>query len=746
MKGAISKRGYLTNSPDRKNDFNIVPSNRITMKGVNQDLKLIPIKFPEGYTGDAVTAKPGKEYKFPGYNMVLEMPTKLMEQGGTMNPYSQVSQVPVMPYYNTSPQNGFQAIMAYGGSPYSPMSQLPVLSHYNTAPEQPFYGLFPEGGHIGGGNGPVQRPKTLNDSKLQTMDGLYKQGVVNPNTLFNYLNYDQSGKKVGDFTWDEINYYLGSSPGLKSHAKGGSAYPVQSQLPVMNGYNASPLGAMSFYKQGGGMCIPCMFEHMKRMQQGGGTGYTFDQYYNDLNTWQNPSAQSVPQNIANYESQWIVPTIKNYQTTLNSALYKKYNLQQGQSPAQNQFLTAQEAQSALGGQQQYADYLKYVQGYQAYRARTAGTYQAPSQTAGTMDPNGEAYGYRHFGLFTLSPEQQQANQANASPALAKPGLASKEYGGTVDDDDDLDEMEDGGWIKSASDKMKKKGTKGTFTKYCGGKVTEECIKRGLASSNPTTRKRAAFAKAMRHIAKKKEGGDVPSQYEGLGYLQKKNSEFINAIAESFGMHAADQEDMDALHRHMFQQGGASTPLGTLYQTTSVDPMGTSIDLPPNPMWNTPDPGLVVPNQVQTVQMDPNQLEGRPITSAEEPYKRKKWNLAMTPDQRGNSILAGTAAIASILEKRNRAKQEEQFRSRMGTDQFFTPVSAGAASRGDYDTNSGMFRPNMMVPVQFPGGMPAGYGYPSYQYGGSYQQGGEYYMNDNDINQILAAGGQIEYLD
>lgn len=39
----------------------------------------------------------------------------------------------------------------------------------------------------------------------------------------------------------------------------------------------------------------------------------------------------------------------------------------------------------------------------------------------------------------------------------------------------------------------KPGNRGKFTKYCGGKVTSECIARGKRSSDPAVRKRAAFA-------------------------------------------------------------------------------------------------------------------------------------------------------------------------------------------------------------------------------------------------------------
>lgn len=38
----------------------------------------------------------------------------------------------------------------------------------------------------------------------------------------------------------------------------------------------------------------------------------------------------------------------------------------------------------------------------------------------------------------------------------------------------------------------KKSHEGLFTKYCGGNVTEECIRRGKSSPDPDIRKRAVF--------------------------------------------------------------------------------------------------------------------------------------------------------------------------------------------------------------------------------------------------------------
>lgn len=54
--------------------------------------------------------------------------------------------------------------------------------------------------------------------------------------------------------------------------------------------------------------------------------------------------------------------------------------------------------------------------------------------------------------------------------------------------------------------------RGKFTKYCGGKVTSECIAKGKRSSDPTVRKRATFAQNVRKF-KHAYGGFL----EGMEY-------------------------------------------------------------------------------------------------------------------------------------------------------------------------------------------------------------------------------------
>lgn len=75
----------------------------------------------------------------------------------------------------------------------------------------------------------------------------------------------------------------------------------------------------------------------------------------------------------------------------------------------------------------------------------------------------------------------------------------------------------------------KKENRGKFTDYCGGKVTSECIQRGLHSSNPTTRKRANFARNAR------------KWHSFGGWLNSQGGDFTNGVTfiDNGGSHEAN---------------------------------------------------------------------------------------------------------------------------------------------------------------------------------------------------------------
>lgn len=74
MKGKVSKKGFKRNSPDVDNDYNVIPSNRITMNQVD-----FPVYGVDNF-GNKKLMMPGGEYQFPGADYVTEFPIR--KQGG----------------------------------------------------------------------------------------------------------------------------------------------------------------------------------------------------------------------------------------------------------------------------------------------------------------------------------------------------------------------------------------------------------------------------------------------------------------------------------------------------------------------------------------------------------------------------------------------------------------------------------------------------------------------------------------
>ena len=76
-------------------------------------------------------------------------------------------------------------------------------------------------------------------------------------------------------------------------------------------------------------------------------------------------------------------------------------------------------------------------------------------------------------------------------------------------------MADKKWIQKANKRMKEKGTVGSFTKYCGGRVTQSCIDRAKKSDDPTLRRRAQFAANMRGLGTKKGRDGIRKEREEM---------------------------------------------------------------------------------------------------------------------------------------------------------------------------------------------------------------------------------------
>jgi hypothetical protein len=107
------------------------------------------------------------------------------------------------------------------------------------------------------------------------------------------------------------------------------------------------------------------------------------------------------------------------------------------------------------------------------------------------------------------------------------------------------------------------------------------------------------------------------------------------------------------------------------------------------------------------------------------------------------MMAGLEMIGAGLRNRESDKMTAEAMGKFSADQVYSTMPQKSGARGDYSME-GYLRPDDMNPSpQF-----SGYNFQSNYAaeGGEMSEGDEMYLDEDTINAILAAGGQIEYLD
>lgn len=217
--------------------------------------------------------------------------------------------------------------------------------------------------------------------------------------------------------------------------------------------------------------------------------------------------------------------------------------------------------------------------------------------------------------------------------------------------------------------------------------------------------------------------------EFLQFLTKNNMEAmanqeadrIDTIVKKYGGEKEFIKGFYELPVYLFQYGGENQP--------EYLPMKPAY----LPTTNIEDEELMPPTNFGQPQPQANTVSG--ATYFPMNFRNGK------PDTESsiNWALAGANAITSIANSVQDRKAMQRMKSMQNADNLFYSTPAG--DRGDYDINSGMFRPNDMVPVQFAG---QNFGSRGSKY--TYQEGGEYELSDDEIAEILRNGGEIEYID
>jgi len=143
-----------------------------------------------------------------------------------------------------------------------------------------------------------------------------------------------------------------------------------------------------------------------------------------------------------------------------------------------------------------------------------------------------------------------------------------------------------------------------------------------------------------------------------------------------------------------------------------------------------------------VMYDPTRDRSQEDVTVEGDIKRKWKGVG---EAIGQYAVPAMNTLSSILEQKDVRKAKKKLEESMVADNVFMTSPMNAENRGDYDPNSGMFRPNQMVPVQFPGYAQWG-GFNTFADGGVYDEGDELDLTPEEIEDLRQQGYEIEYLD
>jgi hypothetical protein len=178
-------------------------------------------------------------------------------------------------------------------------------------------------------------------------------------------------------------------------------------------------------------------------------------------------------------------------------------------------------------------------------------------------------------------------------------------------------------------------------------------------------------------------------------------------------------------------------MNTFGQTTPANPY----QVQPTIMNGTQAP-IVTPSTSQVMDnlTDDPALNSVPVQQQSAPQSQGSGKgVTISGPAMAESLISGMNMFSSIFNGTEARKQEELRKKRMNADAIFA-VDTGD-DRGSYDTNSGAFRPDDMVPVQFKGRNFGSYGSRT-----QYKEGGEYMLSDEEIEEIKRQGGNVEFLD
>jgi hypothetical protein len=823
MKGKVTNTGYRNNSPDRDNDFNIIPSGNISMHNVSH-----PVHGMDNL-GNYMTMMPHMQYQFPGTH-VLEIPMKNKKQmggqsdlGGGLSPEEArlvLQQGHVAGVGLTDAQRTRFAEIAgtdeegnfldENGDPIYDDEQTD-----NTSEEEFRFGGQRKAKKHGYTSKNIKSSINELFMKNQTVFGPHGKHIYSPNVK----------KEGGDMNHKivpmppHVFYSHGHAMNPWSWQYGGSPDNLSFQQ-VYDPLN-KPAGSVNNFVAPGDMDPTIMNAFM---QMGGQLMFDTD----GDNDFMKKGGNWIQKAVNPAHKGYCTPMTKSTCTPQRKAFamtMKKHHgfHQEGgeemgtfENDFDNPFFQ-------IGGQPQF----KNEQEFHAWNKQQGNQlipgekklYYNPKQFQYTPDTSRES-GYKinsldpniNLGAFNAIPSQytmsyQAPTMQQSPPKMQMPGVMATSNKTWLDSQNKGTPNEYHTYRDTASGQTfytDKSGQKVTFDSSgkmmpvvqpgqqtvaqlnpqkhggepcydCGGPHMNEGggISGGVYGYGifPSFESGGDFLKAIvknayKDVTKKKKGGENAAQTTE-SYLQNRNNTFRDYLANNTMFHLANEEadNLMAIHKHAMmnygggymQMGGGFQPADSLDQAQEfagyVNPTTTS-----NQLFDNPAPSFANDLSVDAgtngpvtpmLPGDPNQVSPQMSVANFMMQDVQKANFNKGPQQTqqkgpGNfsqfmqnngvpiaeGLIAGMNFGAAALNAKDTRARENLYKQRMDADNQFSVDTR--QNRGDYETNSGAFRPNQMVPNRKKGGE-------SSDADGSY-------LTESEIKRLKSLGYKIEYLD
>lgn len=229
-------------------------------------------------------------------------------------------------------------------------------------------------------------------------------------------------------------------------------------------------------------------------------------------------------------------------------------------------------------------------------------------------------------------------------------------------------------------------------------------------------------------------------------IHNKKEYFLKCLRENVGKHML-AEGVKEIAGQMNLGGGYKAQMGTqvnLYDPndpTKIPPINTMMNYYAGPFGNnnvqTPDYVTAEANKYPVFNTDPNQ-QGTPSNLnltpgmdankiAYQKYLQDNQNKAGNAQNLSNiatGVMAGMNVFNNAAEYQQNKNYQNKLRNNMSAENIFSDIKG---SRGDYDLNSGAFRPNQMTPAQ-------------------YKKGGQYSVDENELSRLKSLGYQFDIID